>query len=328
VQQAKLFSSDVLASDEFGVAVAIDADTIVVGAFLDDDGGSASGSAYVFVRVGNTWTQQAKLTATDGAANDRLGRSVAIDGDTIVAGAFRDDVGGGDSGSAYVFTRTGSTWMQEAKLFATDGDADDEFGRTVAIDGDTIVVGAIRDEDYGTDSGSAYVFVRSGVTWVEEAKLVATDGAAGDEYGRAVAISGDTVIVGSFRDDDGGENAGSAYVFVRSGTSWTQEAKLLASDRAANDRFGRAVAVRGDSAAIGAFLDDDVASASGSVYLFSRTGTTWSEEGKLVAADGAANDEFARSLSFDGATLVAGSRRDDDNGDQSGSAYVFPCLGG
>ena len=123
-------------------SVAIAGDTIVVGAWLDDDNGTDSGSAYVFTRTGTTWTEQAKLTASDGAADDQFGISVAIAGDTIVVGAYRDDDNGTDSGSAYVFTRTGTTWTQQAKLTASDGAADDQFGSSVAIAGDTIVVGA------------------------------------------------------------------------------------------------------------------------------------------------------------------------------------------
>ena len=189
IQQAKLTAGDGAADDRFGYSVAISGDTIVVGAPWDDDNGTNSGSAYVFVKPGSGWadmTQTAKLTAADGAADDSLGYSVAISGDTIVVGAAWDDDNGIDSGSAYVFVQPGGGWAdmtQTAKLTAGDGAANDFFGISVAISSDTIVLGAYYDDDNGTDSGSAYVFVQPGGGWADmtqTAKLTAGDGAAND----------------------------------------------------------------------------------------------------------------------------------------------------
>ncbi|MGI8758559.1 MAG: Calx-beta domain-containing protein, partial [Acidimicrobiales bacterium] len=219
-QQAKLTAIDAAAGDRFGRSVAVSGDTAVVGAYLDDDAfaGTDSGSAHVFTRTGTTWAQQAKLTAIDAAAGDRFGRSVAVSGDTAVVGAPFDDPTDTDSGSAYVFTRTGATWAEQAKLTAADGAADDHFGRSVAVSGDTAVVGAHfdDDDDAGTDSGSAYVFTRTGTTWAQQAKLTAADAAAYDYFGYSVAVSGDTAVVGARGDDDAGLDSGSAYVFVPS----------------------------------------------------------------------------------------------------------------
>ncbi len=160
----------------------------------------------MFTRSGTTWTQQAKLTAADGAAGDQFGYSVAISGDTVVitANADDNDVNGIDSGSAYVFTRSGTTWSQQAKLTAADGASRDWFGVRVAISGDTAVITADADDDdvNGVDSGSAYVFTRSGTTWYQQAKLTAADGAAVDLFGYSVALSGDTAVIGAARDDD------------------------------------------------------------------------------------------------------------------------------
>ena len=158
-------------------------------------------------------TQETKLSASDAAARDRFGRSIAIAGATALVGAPRDDDAGFNSGSARVFTRSGATWTQEAKLIASDAVAKERFGRRVAIAGDTAVVGASRDDDASARSGAAYVFTRSGATWTQEAKLIASDGAAGDRFGRSVAIAGDTAMVGASRDDDAGRDSGSAYVF-------------------------------------------------------------------------------------------------------------------
>ena len=326
VQQSKLTASDGAVDDQFGVSITISGDTAVVGAYQDDDKGTDSGSAYVFVRSGTTWSQQAKLTASDGAAGDRFGVSIAISGDTAVVGAYQDDDKGTDSGSAYVFVRSGSTWPQQAKLTAIDGAAVDEFGGYVTISGDTAVVGAREDDDAGQASGSVYVFVRSGTTWSQQAKLMAGDGAAGDEFGVSVDISGETLVVGSWGDDDKGTSSGSAYVFVRSGSTWTQQAKLTASDGAAIDLFGRSLAFSGDTAVVGAYQGDDKGTDSGSAYVFVRSGTTWTQQAKLTASDGAALDWFGYAVATKGDTIVIGARLA-DLGVNAGAVYVFESSG-
>src|SRR5262249_11932887 len=161
-----------------------------------------------------------------------------------IVGAYVDDVGANsDQGSAYVFTRSGSTWTQQQKLTANDGAANDQFGSAVAVSGDTVAVGAYEDDVGGqADAGSAYVFVGSGTTWTQQAKLTANDGGGSNQFGSAVAVSGDTVAVGANQDTVGGQVvSGSAYVFVRNGTTWTQQQKLTASDAASTDIFGSAV---------------------------------------------------------------------------------------
>ena len=281
-----------------------------------------------------TPVEVAKLLATDGAAGDQFGYSVALSGDTAVIGARfdDDDVNGLESGSAYVFTRTGTTWTQQAKLTAADGAAGDQFGYSVALSGDTAVITADADDDVvnGVDSGSAYVFTRSGTTWTQQAKLTAADGAAGDQFGVRVALSGDTAVIGARFDDDddvNGLDSGSAYVFTRSETTWSQQAKLTAADGAAGDWFGYSVALSGDNALIGAHFDDDDVNGvdSGSAYVFTRSGTTWSQQARLTAADGAAGDQFGGRVAISGDTALIGARlvNDDVNGVDSGAAYVF-----
>ncbi len=321
--ETKLTASDAAGSDQFGVSVSISGGTAIVGAYQDDDKGPSSGSAYVFERIGTTWTQQAKLTASDGAAGDFFGISVSISGDTAVVGAYLDDDKGTFSGSVYVFERSGSTWTQQAKLTASDGAPNDLFGISVSISGDTAIVGANQDNDKGTTSGSAYVFERIGGTWTQQAKLTATDGAAFDEFGRTVSISGDAAIVGAFRDDDKGTNSGSAYMFERIGATWTQQVKLTATDGAAGDNFGIPVSISGDTAIVGAHFDDDKGTNSGSSYVFERTGTTWTQQAKLTATDGAASDFFGFSASISDDTAIVGAYLDDDDGTDSGSAYIY-----
>ena len=210
----QLFGSDTALGDHFGEAVAIDGDFLVIGAHADDDMGSFSGSAYVFARQGLEWIEHAKLVADDGALFDAFGLAVTISGDYVAVGALADDDDGGGSGAVYVFARNGETWVQQAKLTALDASAGDAFGVSVAMDGDLLVVGAHRVDDAGEDSGAAYVFRRVGSTWSQEAKLTPDDADESDFFGEAVAISGDTVIVGAAR-DDAAKNAGAAYVFVR-----------------------------------------------------------------------------------------------------------------
>ena len=342
-QQAKLTAADAAEAEWFGYSVAVSGDTAVVGAYRDDHAGSTSGSAYVFIRSGSVWTQQAKLTASDAAALDRFGISVAVSGDTAVVGARLDDHDGGiDAGSAYVFVKPGSGWIdmtETAKLTASDAAADDEFGDSVALSGDTAVVGAPEDDhDGGADAGSAYVFVQPPGGWTnmtETAKLTASDAAANDQFGteHGVAVSGDTVVVGAWFDDDaGGEDAGSAYLFTRSGAPgsevWTEQKKLTASDAAAFDDFGRSVAVSGDTVVVGSYVDDNAGGEdAGSAYIFECPSVSGCPV-PITAADAAAGDEFGISVAVSGDTAVVGARRDDNaSGVDAGSAYVYVKSG-
>ena len=320
-QQQKLTASDGATNDQFGCIVSLSGDTALIGACWDDDNGVDSGSAYVFTRTATTWTQQAKLTAPDGGVNDWFGFCVSLVGDTALIGA-QGDVNGGDFGSAYVFTRTGTSWTLQQKLLASDGAAGDCFGFMVSLDGDTALIGADYDDDNGVNSGSAYIFTRTGTTWTQQAKLLASDGAAGDDFsGGGVYLSGDTALIGAELDDDNGVNSGSAYVFTRTGTTWTQQAKLLASDGAAGDQFSNwGLSLVGDTALIAAYLDNG---ARGSVYVFTRTGSTWTQQQKLTASDGAAADQFGVGVALNGDTALIGAWGDDDNGANSGSVYVF-----
>ena len=290
---------------------------------------------FMFSRAQDTtWTgEQAKLTASVGVDFDFFGRSVAIANATIVVGAPRDDDNGTNSGSAYIFTRTGTFWTQQAKLTASDGAAIAWFGRSVSISGDTIVVGASGasggDDDNGTDSGSAYVFTRTGTSWSEQAKLTASDGAAGDRFGVSVAIAGDTIVVGAHWNDDNGDASGSAYIYAHTGTTWSEQAKLTASDGAAGDQFGIVVAIANATIVVGAWRDDTVNGGnSGSAYVFTHTGTTWTEQAKLTASDGAEIDYyFGISVAIAGGTIVVGASADIDVGTGIGSAYVYMQTG-
>ena len=336
IDTSKLTASDGLRGDEFGYSVAVDGDTAVIGAYQDDhtDAGGNAGSAYVFTKVSGVWSQVAKLTASDGDTSDEFGYSVAVSGETVVVGAHLDDHTDGDGdtdddeGAAYVFTKPFTGWAdmtQTAKLTAFGAAASDEFGISVAVDGNTVLVGA---HQYESGKGAAYVFTKPYTGWAdsnETAKFIASDAAANDEFGIFVALDGDTAVIGAYHDDhtdDGNTigNAGSAYVFTKVSGVWSQKAKFIASDAAANDEFGISVAVNGDTVVVGARQDD---TSNGAAYVFTEVSGVWKHVAKLTADDGAANDEFGISVAVDGGTIVVGAHQDDDNGDLSGSAYVF-----
>ena len=352
-QVAKLTAADGAADDYFGYSVAVDGDTAVMGAYgdgdRDDNQASDSGSAYVLVRQSGAWSQVAKLTASDGQGNDQFGRSVAVDGDTVVVGAVGGDGQVAGSGAAYVFTKPNTGWAdapETAKLTASDGANLDAFGFSVALDGDggTVVVGAYWDDDNGGDSGSVYVFTKATDSdWAdatETVKLTASDGAAGDSFGYSVELDGDTMAVAAYLDgdddDDQPSNSGSAYVFTRQEGVWSQVAKLTASDAAADDYFGRSVAVDGDMVVVGAdhvnhvYGNGNTVSNSGAAYVFTKPSGVWydvTETGKLTASDGAADDNFGRSVAAGGDTVVVGAYQYDDTVSDSGAAYVFTKPG-
>ena len=257
--EVRLTPSD-LDTGGFGKSVAISGDTIVVGA-----GNSNGGLVYVYVRSGTSWSEQAKLTASDGVLSDRFGASVAISGDTVVVGAIGDDDNGSDSGSIYVYVRSGTSWSEQAKLTASDGVSSDQFGASVAISGDTTIVGV----DKNSGDGAAYIFARSGTSWSEQDKLTASIGTGNEKFGKSVSISEDTVIISA----EGHNDNGAAYVFIRSGTNWNQQAKLTANDGNPFDGFGHSVSISRDTAIVSAFLNDiapngDFIGNIGAVYHF------------------------------------------------------------
>ncbi len=319
--QAKVSAADAASNDGFGYEVAIDAGTVVVGS-ASAGAGPGSGSAYVFTGAGTAWGQQAELVAADADPADSFGDAVAIDANTVVIGAPGDDGGAADAGAAYVFTRTGSTWTQQAKLLAGDAAPNDTFGSSVAIDADTIVVGAIGEG--GDFSGAVYVFTRSGTAWTQQAKLRAADAAAIDLFGQSVSLLDNTIAVGAPNDSNSVSFAGSAYVFTRTGSEWAQRAKIVAPDAAVGDFFGWSVSLTGGALLATAYAADDQ---RGAAYVFQGSGATWTQQARLQAADGAAGDLFGIAGFIDGDTFVAGAPLEADGGELSGAAYVFRRSG-
>jgi len=396
-EQAYLKASNTDANDQFGIGLAVSGDTVVIGAPQEssnatgvngdetDNSAPFSGAAYVFVRDGTTWTQQAYLKASNTGVGDAFGVSAAVDGDTLVVGAAGESSGAtgvnGDqsdnsalaAGAAYVFVRSGTTWTQQAYLKASNTASLYGFGNSVAISGDTVVIGSLHEASSATgvngdqndtsapDAGAAYVFVRTGTTWTQEAYLKASNTDAGDWFGRGVRMSGDTLVVGAEHEsssatgvngnqaDNSATHAGAAYVFVRNGTTWSQQAYLKASNTEANDQFGGSD-VSGDTVVVGARGEassatgvngdqhDNSAANAGAAYVFVRNGTTWSQQAYLKASNSEANDQFSQ-VAVSGDTVVVGSlheasnatgingNQSDNSAQDAGAVYVFRRSG-
>ena len=309
-------------------------ESAIVGAPLDTEIGPNSGAAYVFRRdphAAGAWEFIAKLTASDGAADDQFGKAVFISGDMAIVGAPN----GADSGAAYIFLRDeggSNLWGQAAKLVAVDGEIDDQFGISVTVSGDAAVVGAPGDDDYGLDSGSAYVFRRDeggADAWGQAAKVLPSDGQIYASFGRAVSVTGDTAIIGAYQDYVNGDYSGSTYIFQRNhggADAWGQIAKIVPADIAPHDQFGFSVSIGDDIAVIGAPSSDPMGNDSGSAYLFQRNQggpDAWGLVAKLVPAEGSAHAAFGYSVSISGDSVLAGAWRDDDLYPNAGSAYIF-----
>jgi hypothetical protein len=316
VEEQKLLPSDGGGS-VFRSSVAVSGDVAVVGNW------SGIGSAYVYRFNGADWIEEQKLLPSDGAVGDGFGEAVAISGDVALIGAPGDDDTGLSSGSAYVYRFDGGVWVEEQKLLGTGGAPFDLFGRSVAVSGDVAVIGAGGHDENGVNSGAGYVYRFNGGVWVEEQKLLASDGAAGDQFGDqdSVAVSGDVAVIGAF---GASSFTGAAYVYRFDGGVWVEEQKLLGAGGVQDDVFGASVAVAGDVAVIGApgpFTTG--VDRPGSAYVYRFNGADWIEEQKLLPSDGAVGDLFGSSVAVSEDVALIGAMRDDDNGVDSGAAYVY-----
>lgn len=338
-ETVKLVSDDVAIGDQFGFCVSIDGGVLAVGAVRDDDAGESSGSAYLFdasLTSTSFGSQLAKLLPVDGAPGDQFGHSVAAGGGVVLVGAIFDDDRGVSSGSAYLFDADpGSPTFgtQLAKLLADDGAPGDLFGIRAAISDGVAVISTWYDDDLGSESGAAYLFgaVPGSPDFGQQlAKLLPDDGAAGDHFGRTVSIGGGVAIVGAHRDNDLGWDSGSAYVFdvdPASPSFGQQLIKLLPDDGATGEHFGCCgLDIGGGVAIIGAAGDNDNGTDSGSAYLFDvdpKSPGFGHQIAKLLSSDGAVGDNFGGAAAVSDGLGVVSANRDDDNGENSGSAYVF-----
>jgi len=401
-RQAYIKASNSGSVDQFGYSLAQSGDTLAVGAYREDSGAtgidgdqgdnslSDSGAVYVYTRNGTQWSQQAYIKASNTGNQDNFGYSVALAGDTLAVGATGESSmatgTGGDqgdnskanAGAVYVFTRDGAAWSQQAYIKASNTDAGDSFGTSIALSGDTLAVGANgeasgttgingdQDDNSQPNAGAVYVFARDSSAWSQQAYIKAsntgqTDPLTGenDAFGWSIVLSGETLAVGAVFEDSGAstingdqtdnsqEKAGAVYVFTRDAATWSQQAYIKPSNTGSGDEFGWSLALSGDNLAVGALYEDssstgiggdetnDGLSNSGAVYLFSRSGTDWSQFAYIKAASTDNGDFFGYSVALDGDVLSAGAIGEDSNatgidGDAtdnslsgSGATYTF-----
>lgn len=323
-ESQKLTASQAASGDRFGFAVALHGDWAACGVPNDDPGGADRGAVHVFQRSGGAWTLFAELAAFDGDALEHFGQAVALDGQRLLVGAPDDDANGVRCGTAYVLRFDGAAWVHEGKLAPSDPQSGARFGDAVALAGEFALVGAPRADGL---AGAVYAYRLVNGVWQQAQKLVPAAGAAGDQFGRVLAADAEVALVGAPFDDQRGTNAGAAYVFVAADGVWSQAAKLTAADAAANDQFGRSVALRGAAAVVGAPEDDDGASNAGAAYVFRFDGAAWNEEFKLRAYDPRTSGRFGEGVGVEGDVLLVGAAGDAPKGANSGSAYVFVRRG-
>lgn len=289
--ETKILASDPSSSAQFGYPVAISGNTIVTG---------SKGAAYVFVQSSSGWVQQQKIPVSSGGFNV----SVAIDGDTILLGNPAD----GLTGAAYVYTRTAGMWVETQKLIPSSPGSGQEFGVTVSLSGDTMVIGAIGDSTLGYLSGAAYVFVRTAGGWIEQQKLIGSDTKEFDEFGLSVAINGDTIVVGTPLVSDSITHSGAAYVFQRLGGAWFQQQKLVAPDPTTDERFASAIAVDADTVVVGAYGHPDAGfTYAGTAYVYVRLAGIWTMQQKLTASTPSDYNQFGVAVAVQKDTVVVGS---------------------
>jgi hypothetical protein len=329
LETQKLLASDAQAADNFGCSVAIDGSTLVVGSQSEfPQGVFSAGSAYVFELRGGEWRETAKLNSAPPASNALFGYSVAIDGDRILVGARNEHAVALNSGAAYVFERNGLDWVQTARLVANDGANWDFFGQSVALYGDTALIGSSTDGPGGNDQGAAYVFEFNGIAWTQVAKLRASDGSGSNAFANHLALGDGVALISAYAHSHGIPGSGSVYAFERQGGVWTQTQELRAHSPGMSLGFGTSVALSGDLALIGSGNDPSAFQNRGAAYAFRRTPSGWIEIGRMQANDAGDSDQFGSRVALSETTAVIGvSQRDDlcpqDPACNSGAVYVF-----
>lgn len=333
---SKLLARQAKAGDTLGGNVALKGGTAVLGVSRRDDVAEDAGAVLIFEQQGAEWQEKAWLAAADGRAGDAFGQSIALTESFMVIGAPHSDAVAKDSGSAYVYRRQQGTWQFQSKLTAGDGAEGDLFGISVAIDGNTILVGADLNDEKAEKAGAVYAFVLEDGKWQQQAKLMATDGGHTDIFGVRVALSGNTALISARRDDvEGiGVDAGSAYIFERSQGKWKQAVKLISPDGKADDRFGRGVFLLNDTAIISAMNHDANGNDAGAIYVFKKREGRWLYNSKIVAEDGRDGDRFGWNVALSQTrpnnemprkpslfAIIAAPNRA-DNGKKSGAAYM------
>lgn len=317
IPEATLVSPDATPDTfpEFGRTVAIQGDTVFVGARFAQAGDlERAGAVYMFRKQGDVWQYEDKIVSPVPEDEDNFGRALAIQGNLLAVTARKSSL---EEGSAYVFVHSDGRWIHQADLAASDAAPGAYFGQSVAIQGDVIAIGARNADPKG--AGAVYFFRQSVEGWTEIAKVNPVDGKKNDQFGFTVAISGDVVAVGARRaDPDNLTDAGAIYVYSLKEDSVKLVTIITPGDACAYDEFGQSVAIAGEVIVAGAWKDDNK---QGSVYLFRRSDSRWTETGKITASDGIAGDEFGYSIAAFGNRMVTGAHFADA---KAGVAYVLP----
>ena len=362
-QQSYIKASNIGAGDNFGISVALSGDTLAVGAYFEDsitqgvntvpediDPDANSGAVYIFVRSGSNWSEQAYIKASNTGDGDEFGISVALSNNTLAVGAHQEDSstegvnttpdeGTSNSGAAYIFTRSETTWSEQAYIKASNTGASYRFGNSIALSEDTLAVGASEEDTW---RGAVYVFARGDTGWSEQAYLKAPNPDIQDYFGISVALFGDTLAIGAYLEDsntegvgttpdNNGSNSGAVYVFVRSSTIWNQQAFIKPFNTSDNDQFGKTVALSGDVLVVGAAREDsniagidqgwnDKARDFGAVYVYTRDGITWSEQSFIKPSTTVSKDFFGSSVAVAGDTIAVGVPI---NSTSAGAVYTF-----
>lgn len=278
-----------------------------------------------------SYAKQQKLLPDDGKAEDYFGYSVAINGTTALIGAYKADHHNiQDSGAAYVYSLGSTGWEQQAKLIANPSHADDTLGGNVALKNHMAMLGVIKRDDRGEDTGAVFAFEREGDSWAQKQILTAVDAKPGDAFGQSIALTERFLVIGAPRSDAPRKDSGSAYVYIRDKNTWRFHTKLTAKDGAEGDLFGISVAIDGHTVLVGADLNDEKAEQAGAVYVYLLESEQWDQQAKLIAADGASTDIFGVRVALFGDTALISARRDDIEGIgvDAGSAYIFERIKG
>ena len=319
----KITASDAAPGDQFGWSVSLDGGVAVIGSRFDDDNGFNSGSVYIFKLHDKDWSEQQKITASNGSAGDQFGRAVALTGERLVVGAPYTDNRGTNSGTAYSFARVEDVWCEQQQLIASDRAQDDQFGWSVATEGDTTLISARFDDDKGSNSGSVYVYRYRNQVWQEQQKLTASDGQVNDQYGWSLVLTGNTAAIGARFNDDQGVNSGAVYVYRHQDGLWREQQKLIANDGSSHDQFGWSVSMQGGALLVGAPFDDDKGYQSGSVYAYNFGGGLWTLGQKFIASDAFPGERYGLAIALTGQSALIGAYLDYNKGFLLGSGYSY-----
>ncbi len=322
VQTQKIFPEDGTVEQFFGYSIGINNNWIITGAHHDSSKGASSGAAYILEKNNsNDWVISQKLVPDELSEADEFGKKVDLYGQFAVSSSYLDDDLGINSGSVYIFKMDSGYWHKFSKIYASTPAKYSQFGLSVDLFKDKLIVGAPFEGD--KEFGSTYIFEFIDNKWVETAKLMPEGLNDFDQFGITVKISDGFAFVSSIKDDDLGKNSGAVYVFKKTDTRWDYFQKLKAPDGAEGDGFGIDIELSDSIAIIGSYFDDDKGQNSGSIYFFQLKNDKWHFQKKITADDGEESDAFGSSISLKGDNLLVGAYSDSDEGFLAGSAYVF-----